>query len=152
MKGTYLLNSALGQSQCRNYNPCCLSVCCSDTATAITKQCASQATCRGAASTASVDSNGNGNAVSCCSSYDLCNFSKADSINRNNKLLLLTVGVGFLLSRWAQWDAQTVQTAPLQSPHYLQSYASCKYCLYSRLFNKKLLKYHCVLHMHNWIS
>ncbi|XP_004565218.1 uncharacterized protein LOC101483909 [Maylandia zebra] len=70
-----------------------------DTATAITKQCASQATCRGAASTASVDSNGNGNAVSCCSSYDLCNFSKADSINRNNKLLLLTVGVGFLLSR-----------------------------------------------------
>ncbi|XP_031607347.1 prostate stem cell antigen-like [Oreochromis aureus] len=69
-----------------------------DTATAITKQCASQATCRGAASTASVDSNGNGNAVSCCSTYDFCNFSGADSINRNTKLLLLTVGVGFLLS------------------------------------------------------
>ncbi|XP_069549356.1 ly6/PLAUR domain-containing protein 2-like [Brachyistius frenatus] len=68
---------------------------------AIVKQCASQATCRGAAAAASVDSDGNGNTVNCCSSFNLCNFSGADSIHTHATLLLLllTAGVGLLLSR-----------------------------------------------------
>nr|XP_046254439.1 prostate stem cell antigen-like [Scatophagus argus] len=60
---------------------------------AIVKQCASWATCSGAASTASVDSNGNGNTVNCCNSFNLCNFSGAESIHMHTTLLLLTVGV-----------------------------------------------------------
>ncbi|KAM4580264.1 uncharacterized protein PAE49_005183 [Odontesthes bonariensis] len=66
---------------------------------AIVKQCASRATCRGAASTASVDSEGNGNAVNCCSGYGFCNFSGAESIHTHTTLLLLTVGALLLLSQ-----------------------------------------------------
>ncbi|XP_026226708.1 prostate stem cell antigen [Anabas testudineus] len=64
---------------------------------AIVKQCASQSTCLGAASTASVDVNGNGNRVSCCN-YDYCNYSGAGSIHVNTTLMLLTVGLLMLLS------------------------------------------------------
>ncbi|XP_018541548.1 prostate stem cell antigen [Lates calcarifer] len=65
---------------------------------AIVKQCSSQATCKGAASTASVDSNGNGNTISCCNSYNLCNFSGAESVHVHVTLVLLSVGVLLLLS------------------------------------------------------
>ncbi|CAG6015816.1 unnamed protein product [Menidia menidia] len=65
---------------------------------AIVKQCASRATCRGAASTASVDSEGNGNAVNCCSGYNFCNFSGAESIHQYTALLCITVGILLLLS------------------------------------------------------
>ncbi|XP_041797763.1 prostate stem cell antigen-like [Chelmon rostratus] len=65
---------------------------------AIVKQCASWATCSGAASSASVDSNGNGNTVNCCNSFNLCNFSGAESTHTHTALLLLTAGVLFLLS------------------------------------------------------
>ncbi|KAM9352995.1 uncharacterized protein ABDE67_005373 [Symphorus nematophorus] len=67
--------------------------------TAIVKQCSSQATCSGAASAASVDANGNGNTVHCCNSFNLCNFSGAESIHiHTTLLLLLTAGVLLLLS------------------------------------------------------
>lgn len=66
---------------------------------AIVKQCASLATCTGAASSSSVDSNGNGNTVNCCNSFNLCNFSGAESIHTHTALLLLTVGVLLLLLR-----------------------------------------------------
>ncbi|XP_035527790.1 ly-6/neurotoxin-like protein 1 [Morone saxatilis] len=65
---------------------------------AIVKQCASKTTCSGAASTASVDSSGNGNTVNCCNSFNLCNFSGAESVHVHTTLLLLTVGVLLLLS------------------------------------------------------
>uniref|UniRef100_A0AAQ5XP88 UPAR/Ly6 domain-containing protein n=1 Tax=Amphiprion ocellaris TaxID=80972 RepID=A0AAQ5XP88_AMPOC len=63
---------------------------------AIVKQCSSRATCRGAASTASVDSAGNGNAVSCCNTHNLCNFSRVDSTHKHTTLLL-TVCILLLL-------------------------------------------------------
>uniref|UniRef100_A0A3B4UV42 Prostate stem cell antigen-like n=1 Tax=Seriola dumerili TaxID=41447 RepID=A0A3B4UV42_SERDU len=66
--------------------------------TAIVKQCASRATCEGAASSASVDSDGNGNKVNCCNTFDLCNFSGAESIHVHMTLLFLTVGALLLLS------------------------------------------------------
>ncbi|KAI1885712.1 hypothetical protein AGOR_G00206640 [Albula goreensis] len=53
---------------------------------AIVKQCASAATCNGAAASASVDSNGDGNKVTCCSTK-LCNVSGA-STNRLHTFLL----------------------------------------------------------------
>ncbi|KAG9345019.1 hypothetical protein JZ751_009559 [Albula glossodonta] len=53
---------------------------------AIVKQCASAATCNGAAASASVDSNGDGNKVTCCSTK-LCNVSGA-STNRLHIFLL----------------------------------------------------------------
>ncbi|XP_040901051.1 prostate stem cell antigen-like [Toxotes jaculatrix] len=65
---------------------------------AIVKQCASRATCLGAASTAQVDSQGNGNSVTCCNSFNLCNFSGAESIHVHATLLLLAIGVLLLLS------------------------------------------------------
>ncbi|TDH12042.1 hypothetical protein EPR50_G00067080 [Perca flavescens] len=65
---------------------------------AIVKSCASQATCNGAAAAASVDSSGNGNIVNCCNSFNLCNFSGAESVHIHTTLLLLTVGVLLLLS------------------------------------------------------
>uniref|UniRef100_A0A3Q0S1S9 UPAR/Ly6 domain-containing protein n=1 Tax=Amphilophus citrinellus TaxID=61819 RepID=A0A3Q0S1S9_AMPCI len=86
--------------ECRAPHDTCMTIVdTSGTSKAIAKHCASQATCRGAASTASVDSNGNGNTIRCCSNTDFCNLSGADSINRNTELLLLTVGVALLLSR-----------------------------------------------------
>ncbi|XP_056235917.1 ly6/PLAUR domain-containing protein 6B-like [Seriola aureovittata] len=66
--------------------------------TAIVKQCASRATCEGASSSASVDSDGNGNKVNCCNTFDLCNFSGAESIHAHMTLLFLTVGALLLLS------------------------------------------------------
>ncbi|XP_071324541.1 prostate stem cell antigen-like [Trachinotus anak] len=65
---------------------------------AIVKQCASRATCSGASASASVDSEGNGNTVNCCNTFNLCNFSGAESIRVHMTLLLLTVGVLLLLS------------------------------------------------------
>ncbi|XP_028821711.1 prostate stem cell antigen-like [Denticeps clupeoides] len=53
---------------------------------AIVKQCASRATCSGAASSAKVDSAGNGNRVSCCSSY-LCNYNTASGVQPHRRLL-----------------------------------------------------------------
>lgn len=70
--------------------------------TTIMKQCASWATCSGAASTASVDSNGNGNKVGCCNGYDLCNFSSGGMVRAHTTLLLLTVGVLLLRTHWGQ--------------------------------------------------
>ncbi|XP_019728546.1 prostate stem cell antigen-like [Hippocampus comes] len=65
---------------------------------AIVKQCASRATCNGAASTAFVDSDGNGNAVSCCNSYNLCNFSGGEVIHAQKLVsLLLLVSAGTIL-------------------------------------------------------
>ncbi|KAM6994797.1 uncharacterized protein LKV04_007143 [Tautogolabrus adspersus] len=64
----------------------------------ILKNCASQATCNGAAASASVDINGNGNIVDCCNSFNLCNFSGAESVHIHTAVLLLTAGVLFLLS------------------------------------------------------
>ncbi|KAM4736356.1 prostate stem cell antigen-like [Anableps anableps] len=64
---------------------------------AIVKQCASSSTCKGAASTASVNADGNGNTVNCCN-YDMCNLSAADSVHSYMSLLLLTAGVLLLLS------------------------------------------------------
>ncbi|XP_008430479.1 ly6/PLAUR domain-containing protein 2 [Poecilia reticulata] len=64
---------------------------------AIVKQCASSSTCKGAASTASVDADGNGNTVNCCS-YNMCNLSAADSVHSHAALLLLTGGVLLLLT------------------------------------------------------
>ncbi|XP_027005079.2 prostate stem cell antigen-like [Tachysurus fulvidraco] len=46
---------------------------------AIVKQCSSLKTCAGAAGSASLDANGNGNEVTCCSSQ-LCNISSATTI------------------------------------------------------------------------
>ncbi|XP_019946815.1 prostate stem cell antigen-like [Paralichthys olivaceus] len=68
------------------------------TSIAIVKQCASAATCTGAASSSSVDENGNGNSVNCCNSFNLCNFSGAESVHVHTTLLLLTVVVIRLLS------------------------------------------------------
>ncbi|CAK6967572.1 prostate stem cell antigen-like [Scomber scombrus] len=68
------------------------------TVKAIVKQCASRSTCSGAAATASVDSNGDGNTVNCCSSFNLCNFSKGQSINVHASVLLLTAAACLLLS------------------------------------------------------
>ncbi|XP_061572444.1 prostate stem cell antigen-like [Cololabis saira] len=59
---------------------------------AIVKQCASMATCSGAASSASVDQEGNGNSINCCHGYNLCNFSAAESTHTPT-LLLFTVCV-----------------------------------------------------------
>ncbi|TMS10668.1 hypothetical protein E3U43_019661 [Larimichthys crocea] len=67
--------------------------------TAIVKQCASQATCTGAAASASLDANGNGNTVNCCNSFNQCNFSGAESIHIHTTLLLVAVGVLLLLAR-----------------------------------------------------
>ncbi|KAK5862559.1 hypothetical protein PBY51_017941 [Eleginops maclovinus] len=64
----------------------------------ISKSCASRATCNGAAGSASVDSNGNGNTVNCCNSFNLCNFSGAESIHIHTALLLVTAGALLLLS------------------------------------------------------
>ncbi|KAK9513525.1 hypothetical protein VZT92_027051 [Zoarces viviparus] len=64
----------------------------------ITKSCASEATCLGAASASSVDQNGNGNTANCCNSFSLCNFSGAESIHTHTVLLSLTAGVLLLLS------------------------------------------------------
>ncbi|KAG8010205.1 Cleft lip and palate transmembrane protein 1-like protein [Nibea albiflora] len=66
--------------------------------TAIVKQCASQATCTGAAASSSLDANGNGNTVNCCNSFNLCNFSGAESIHIHTTLLLVAVGVLVLLA------------------------------------------------------
>ncbi|XP_068591787.1 prostate stem cell antigen-like [Cebidichthys violaceus] len=66
--------------------------------TLISKFCASEATCLGAASSSSVDENGNGNLVTCCNTFDLCNFSGAESIHIHTLLLFLTAGVILLLS------------------------------------------------------
>ncbi|XP_068426020.1 urokinase plasminogen activator surface receptor-like [Clinocottus analis] len=65
----------------------------------ISKLCASEATCLGSASSASVDSNGDGNIVNCCNTFDLCNFSGAECVHTHTALLLLTAGVLLLLSR-----------------------------------------------------
>ncbi|XP_077430851.1 uncharacterized protein LOC144057307 isoform X1 [Vanacampus margaritifer] len=73
-------------------------VCCAGHMKAIVKQCASRATCNGAASAAFVDSDGNGNAVSCCNSFSLCNFSGVGSVRaRGRGAMLLLVAAGTLL-------------------------------------------------------
>ncbi|KAM8826182.1 uncharacterized protein ACB058_019568 isoform 1-T1 [Synchiropus picturatus] len=66
-------------------------------ATAIVKQCASLTTCRAAASSSSVDANGNGNSVNCCNSFNLCNFSGAEQLHGFSLLLVLTVALLLLL-------------------------------------------------------
>lgn len=64
---------------------------------AIVKQCASKATCNGAASSASTDANGNGNVVYCCSAYNLCNYSGAHSIHVRSAMTLLSTVMGVLM-------------------------------------------------------
>lgn len=66
----------------------CVCVCYSGFMKAIVKQCASRATCNGAASAASVDANGNGNRVDCCN-YNMCNYSGAESIHMHTMMLML---------------------------------------------------------------
>ncbi|XP_051263853.1 lymphocyte antigen 6D [Dicentrarchus labrax] len=102
----YVCTSSATNEECNNNTQECqalLDTCMTvidtfGTSKAITKQCASKATCNGAASTASVDSNGNGNTVNCCNSFNLCNFSGAESVHVHTTLLLLAVGVLLLLS------------------------------------------------------
>ncbi|XP_061772125.1 prostate stem cell antigen-like [Nerophis ophidion] len=64
---------------------------------AIVKQCASKATCNGAASTAFVDENGNGNAVNCCNTHNLCNFSGSESVHARRLAFVLLVPACALL-------------------------------------------------------
>ncbi|KAI1901581.1 hypothetical protein AGOR_G00035880 [Albula goreensis] len=55
---------------------------------AIVKQCASAATCAGAASAASVNANGDGNRVTCCQTQ-LCNLNGATTAQLHTLLLAL---------------------------------------------------------------
>ncbi|KAJ0066079.1 hypothetical protein NL108_001306 [Boleophthalmus pectinirostris] len=93
-------NSACNQNtqECQTIHDTCMTtVDILGSAKAIVKQCASKATCNGAASSASTDSNGNGNIVTCCSAYNLCNYSGAESIHVQITLLSLTGGLLLLL-------------------------------------------------------
>uniref|UniRef100_A0A3Q3QFN8 Snake toxin/toxin-like domain-containing protein n=1 Tax=Monopterus albus TaxID=43700 RepID=A0A3Q3QFN8_MONAL len=102
----YVCNFAATNDECNQNTQTCQSpldtcmtiVDISGTAKAIAKLCASKATCQGAASTSSVDANGNGNSVNCCGGYNMCNYSGAESIHVHISLLLLTVSVLLLLS------------------------------------------------------
>uniref|UniRef100_A0A3Q3GI63 UPAR/Ly6 domain-containing protein n=1 Tax=Labrus bergylta TaxID=56723 RepID=A0A3Q3GI63_9LABR len=81
----YVCSSAVTNEECNTNNEECQEP--QDTCMTvvdilvISKQCASQATCNGAAASASVDSSGNGNTVDCCNSFNLCNFSGAESVH-----------------------------------------------------------------------
>ncbi|XP_017265506.1 urinary protein 2 [Kryptolebias marmoratus] len=88
-----------GSQECQSPHDTCMTIV--DTLgdmMAIVKQCSSKATCNGASSTASVDSNGNGNTVRCCSGYNYCNYSGAGSVHTHPTLLLLTAGLLLLLA------------------------------------------------------
>ncbi|KAM4633815.1 uncharacterized protein ACJ7VT_021448 [Polymixia lowei] len=85
----YVCSSSPTNEQCNRNNQTCqapLDTCMTIIDTlgnvkAIVKQCASKATCGGAAASASVDENGNGNTVNCCSSNNFCNFSGANIVH-----------------------------------------------------------------------
>lgn len=102
----YVCSSSTTNEECNQNNQDCqqpLDTCMTIVDTlgymkAIVKQCASSATCKGAASTASVNADGNGNIVNCCN-YDMCNLSAADSVRSHTALLLFTVCVLLLLSQ-----------------------------------------------------
>ncbi|XP_065813597.1 ly6/PLAUR domain-containing protein 2-like [Labrus bergylta] len=102
----YVCSSAVTNEECNTNNEecqepqdtCMTVVDILGSAKVISKQCASQATCNGAAASASVDSSGNGNTVDCCNSFNLCNFSGAESVHIHTAVLLLTAGMLFLLS------------------------------------------------------
>ncbi|XP_008321650.1 prostate stem cell antigen-like [Cynoglossus semilaevis] len=102
----YVCSSSTTNEQCNSntaecetpLDTCMTSIDILGIAKAIVKQCASRATCQGAASTASLDENGNGNIVNCCNGYNLCNFSGAESVRFHVSLLLLTLAVVRLLS------------------------------------------------------
>lgn len=79
------------------HNTCMTTIDILGSSKAIVKQCASKATCNGAASSASTDENGNGNIVYCCSAYNLCNYSGADSINIQTGRTLLSAVVAVLV-------------------------------------------------------
>ncbi|RXN05908.1 cleft lip and palate transmembrane 1 [Labeo rohita] len=66
--------------------------------TAIVKTCSNSKICAAAAASASVDSNGNGLQVTCCSSY-LCNYSGAASVTLHRWLLVLPLLLITLLFR-----------------------------------------------------
>lgn len=107
---------------------------CPGSAKSIVKQCASQDTCRSASS--SIDSNGDGNAVSCCNTHDLCNFSGAKSIHVHTLLLLSTAGALLLLSHWGWRHWQFVW---LILPTDVIRFWTCVYCdvnlsLYARTY------------------
>ncbi|KAK7887224.1 hypothetical protein WMY93_026845 [Mugilogobius chulae] len=92
-------NEACNQNsqQCQAVHDTCMTtVDIAGASKAIVKQCASKATCNGAAASASTDANGNGNIVTCCSAYNLCNYSGAETIHFQITLLSLT-GVLLLL-------------------------------------------------------
>lgn len=103
----YVCNSAPTNEDCNGSNTtqiclapleiCMTVVDIAGTKKAISKSCASKATCNGAAGSASVDSNGNGNTVDCCNSFNLCNFSGAESMHTHTALLL-TAAALLLLS------------------------------------------------------
>ncbi|KAG7458261.1 hypothetical protein MATL_G00236210 [Megalops atlanticus] len=67
---------------------------------AIVKQCASAATCKGAASGASVSSNGDGNRVTCCST-NLCNVNGVAGVQLHSLLLALPLCILSVLSMTA---------------------------------------------------
>ncbi|XP_040923908.1 prostate stem cell antigen-like [Betta splendens] len=101
----YVCSSSSTNEDCSKYTQDCpapLNTCMTTVDTlglmkAIVKQCASQATCKGAASAASVDANGNGNRVDCCN-YNMCNYSRAESVHTHTSLMLLTACVLVLQS------------------------------------------------------
>ncbi|XP_037640016.1 prostate stem cell antigen-like [Sebastes umbrosus] len=105
----YVCSSAATNEECNNNNTtqecqplldrCMTIVNILGSTKVIVKLCASRATCNGAAATASVDENGNGNIVNCCNTHNLCNFGGAESIHVHTALLLLTGGVMLLLLR-----------------------------------------------------
>ncbi|XP_026084740.1 prostate stem cell antigen-like [Carassius auratus] len=66
--------------------------------TAISKTCSYSKICTGAASTASVDNNGNGVQVTCCNSNQ-CNYSGAASVTLHRWLLVLPLLLISLLFR-----------------------------------------------------
>jgi len=103
----YVCSSSATNEECNNNNTtqvcqppqdiCMTIVDTSGNAKVISKLCSSEATCLGAASSSSVDANGNGNSVNCCN-FNTCNFSGAESIHIHTVLLLLSGGVLLLLS------------------------------------------------------
>lgn len=91
--------------------------------TAIVKTCSNSKICAAAAASASVDSNGNGLQVTCCSSY-LCNYSGAASVTLHRWLLVLPLLLITLLFRQHIWNVK------LSGYGWTASHCGLKLCSY----------------------